>query len=128
MGFPVVAHNDTVKALRGIVGYKGLVPVHNVLAAHLSPLCTVAASPSRSIQEQIQKKADGKYCCTYPGLLPLVCFALFFCTDSLILELAKESSLLFSFLGRIHGSFVVLWYHAGAITAIEGVATGLGII
>jgi hypothetical protein len=55
-----VAHNVDKKALRGIVGCKGLVPVHIVPAGHLSSLCTVAASPHQAMQKQIQKKAGGK--------------------------------------------------------------------
>jgi len=47
-GFPVVVHNVDKRALRVIVGYKGLVPVQLVLAEHLSSLCTVAASPSQA--------------------------------------------------------------------------------
>ena len=62
-----------------------------------------------------RRKVDEKHCCTYPGLFPPVCFALFLGTDSLILELAKEPSLPLSFLGGILGSFVVLWYQGGAI-------------
>jgi hypothetical protein len=125
----VVAHNVDKKALRGhgIFGYKGLVPVHIVLARHLSSLCTVAASQYQAMQKRIQKKGSRKSLLhSYQGLLPLVCFALFFGTDSLILELAKESSLPFSLIGRIFGSFVVLRNHARAIMAIEGVTTGLG--
>ena len=58
MGLPVVAHIiDHLKALQRLVGYQELAPVHIVLAAHLSSLYVVAASPSRAIQKRIQKKS-----------------------------------------------------------------------
>jgi hypothetical protein len=73
-----------------------------------------------------RRKADGEHSCIYPGLLPLVRSALFVGSDGLILELAEESSLLLSFLGRIRVGYVVFWHHASAVVVIEGVATGIG--
>jgi len=64
--------------------------------------------------------------CTHSRLLLPVCFTLFFRTDGLVLELAEEPSFLLSFLGGIGRSLVFSRYHAGAIMAIEGVATGVG--
>jgi hypothetical protein len=68
--------------------------------------------------------------CTHSRHLSLVCFALFFGTDRLILESTKEPSLfLLSFLGGggIGRGMVFVRYHAGAIMTIEGVATAPGI-
>lgn len=65
--------------------------------------------------------------CTHSRLLLPVCFTLFFSADGLILELAKEPSLfLLPFIGRIGRSLIFFRYHAGAIMAIEGVATVCG--
>lgn len=65
---------------------------------------------------------------THSLLLLPVCFTLFFGTDGPILELAKEPPFLLSFFGGIGLSLVFFRYHAGAIVAIEGVATSCSIV
>ena len=99
-----------------------------VVAAQLAFLDTGALSlfQSRNGRTDKNRKMQCGLNCTHYCLFPLVCFTLFFSTDGLILKLAKEPSFLLSFLGGIGRSLVFFWYHAGAIMAIEGVATGSG--